>query len=158
MDEGVHLISEGKVSVKSGSEPVAYTATGLLFSDGKTVDTDAVVWCTGFADRNVRDTAASILGGDDITAAAVDNEENDKTDRLLGPCDVAARLDATWGLDGEGEIRGMWKRHLRMENYWIMGGFAQPQRWYSRVLAQQIKLALASALPPAYRDTPIPVE
>lgn len=38
---GTRLLAEGK----AGVEPIAYTATGLRFSDGTTADTDAVVWC-----------------------------------------------------------------------------------------------------------------
>jgi hypothetical protein len=31
-------------------------------------------------------------------------------------------LDATLCVDAEGEICGMWKRHLNPGNYWVMGG------------------------------------
>lgn len=158
---GTKLLAEGKAGVKAGVEPVAYTATGLRFSDGSTADADAVVWCTGFADKDARSTAAEILGGwtavssssngDGGGGEATGNDEN-----LLGPREIAARLDATWGVDAEGEIRGMWKRHLRLDNYWVMGGFAQQHRWHSRTLALQIKAALEGVLPPAYRATPTP--
>lgn len=128
-------------------EPVAYTQSGLRLSDGTNLDADAVIWCTGFADKDARLTAERILG--------VKEESGGKLGgHLLGPKDIAARLDATWGVDAEGEVRGMWKRHLRMENYWVIGGVIQHQRWWSKALAQQIKLALAGSLPPAYRDTP----
>lgn len=125
------LIEDGKVSVKAGVEPVAYTATGLRFSDGTTVDTDAVVWCTGFADREARVLASTIL-----------------------PPETAARLDGTWGLDEEGELRGMWKRQREVENYWAMGGGSQQHRYYSKTLALQIKAALEGVLPPPYLETP----
>lgn len=80
--------------------------------------------------------------------------EDTGSDDVLGPKDIAARLDATWGVDAEGEVRGVWKRHLRMENYWVIGGVIQQQRWWSRPLAQQIRLSLDGSLPPAYRETP----
>lgn len=130
------LIAEGKVGVKANVEIAAFTESGLKFSDGSELQADAVVWCTGFADKNVRETAAEILGG---------NKE---------ARDIASRLDATWGLDEEGEIRGMWKRHLNVENYWVMGGYTSLQRWHSRTLALQIKAAIEGVLPPAYRGTP----
>ncbi|GAB7357353.1 hypothetical protein MBLNU459_g8301t1 [Dothideomycetes sp. NU459] len=123
------LLVEGKAGFKCGAEPVAYTSTGLRLSDGTTVDADAVIWCTGFADKDARETAADIF----------------KT---------PLHVDATWGVDKEGEIRGMWKRHLHVDNYWVMGGYTQQHRWYSRALALQIKAALEGILPPAYRDTP----
>lgn len=125
------LLVEGKVGFKASVEPVAYTVTGLRFSDGSTIDTDAVIWCTGFADKDARDTAAEIFK-------------------------IPLHVDATWGVDQEGEIRGMWKRHLHVDNYWVMGGHTQQHRWHSRTLAQQIKAALEGVLPPAYRDTPQP--
>lgn len=139
------LLAEGKAGVKAGVEPIAFTANGLRFSDGSEDDADAVVWCTGFADKDARDTAAEILGGgDDANGDA----------NILGPREIAARLDATWGVDAEGEIRGMWKRHLQLDNYWVMGGYTQQHRWHSHTLALQIKAALQGILPPAYRETP----
>jgi hypothetical protein len=80
-------------------------------------------------------------------------EDLDEDKNLLGLRDTASRLDATWGIDSEGEIRGIWKRHLRLENYWVMGGATQHHRWHSRTLALQIKVALENILPPAYRET-----
>lgn len=137
--DGTKLIAEGKTSVKANIEPVAYTASGLRLNDGSELQTDAVIWCTGFSDKNVRETSAEILGGNDEAH------------------DIASRLDATWGLDAEGEIRGMWKRHLNVENYWVMGGFTSQHRWHSRTLALQIKAAIEGILPPAYRETPQPL-
>lgn len=75
---------------------------------------------------------------------------------LFGPRDTAARLDITWAVDSEGEIRGMWRRQLRLENYWLMGGHMQFRRWHSRALAVQIEAALEGVVPPAYRDTLAP--
>ncbi|PCD35992.1 hypothetical protein AU210_008547 [Fusarium oxysporum f. sp. radicis-cucumerinum] len=122
------IIARGKASIKAGVEPIAFTQSGLRFTDGSSAAADAVIWCTGFADRDVRSVAAEILGGEKHTAS---------DERILGPREIADRLDATWGVDSEGEIRGMWKRHLRLENYWVMG----------------IKAALEGILPPAYRET-----
>ncbi|RAK95363.1 monooxygenase [Aspergillus ibericus CBS 121593] len=154
---GTKLIAEKNVQVKAGVEPVAYTETGLRFSDGSCVDADAVVWCTGFSDSNVVDTATEILGGQsDAKRSVAEAEANDQRAHIWRPRDIASRLDATWGLDEEGEIRGMWKRHVRVENIWVMGGYTQQHRWHSRTLALQIKAALEGILPPAYRHTPIP--
>ncbi|KAF6819039.1 flavin-containing monooxygenase, partial [Colletotrichum musicola] len=123
------LITQGAVGVKADVEPCAYTETRLCFSDDSTADADAVVWFTGFADKDVN---------------------------VLGPRAIAARLDPTWMLDNEGEIRGMWKRHLHVDNYWVVGGHTQHLWWHSRTVALQIKAALEGLLPPAYRDTPSP--
>lgn len=147
---GTALIAEGKVGVKAGVEPTGYTPSGLRFADGTTADADAVVWCTGFADKNARDTAAQILGAG---TNGHGGREGQGVGDVLGPAEIAGRLDATWGVDEEGEIRGMWKRHLRVDNYWIMGGHTQQHRWYSRTVALQIKAELEGILPPAYRET-----
>ncbi|GAB1319243.1 Flavoprotein involved in K+ transport [Madurella fahalii] len=148
---GTKLIVEGKVDLKALVEPVGYTETGLRFSDGSTVDADAVVWCTGFCDHNGSSVTAEILG------ASVSNGVNGETaSNVLGPNQIAARVDATWGVDAEGEVRGMWKRQLRLDNFWMMGGYTQQHRWHSRTVALQIKADLEGILPPAYRDTPEP--
>lgn len=149
------LLAEGRVALVSGTAPVAYTATGLRFADGRGVDADAVIWCTGFADRDARRTAAAVLGGGDDDGESAPAVGGDAPARL-GPRAIAARLDTTWGLDAEGEVRGLWKRHLRMPSYWTFGGHTQHHRFHSRTLAFFIKLALAGILPPAYRRTPEP--
>ncbi|KAF5708804.1 K+ transport flavoprotein [Fusarium globosum] len=141
---GTDMVAQAKASVKAGVEPIAFTESGLQFSDGSSAAADAVIWCTGFADRDVRSVVAEILGGEKHTAS---------DEKILGPREIADRLDATWGIDAEGEIRGMWKRHLRLDNYWVMGGYTQQHRWHSRTLALQIKAALEGILPPAYRET-----
>ncbi|KAK1783184.1 hypothetical protein QBC45DRAFT_389074 [Copromyces sp. CBS 386.78] len=146
---GTNLIVEGKVGLKALVEPVGFTETGLRFSDGSVVDADAVVWCTGFADRDVRAVTVEILGGAEAEAEV-------KGANMLGPKDVAARMEGTWGLDAEGEVRGMWKRHLGLDNYWVMGGYTQQHRWHSQTLGLQIKAELEGVLPPAYRKTPTP--
>jgi hypothetical protein len=140
------LLAEGSVGIKANVEPVAYTSTGVEFSDKTTLDVDAILWCTGFADQNARETVADVLGQA--------NSQGLVGEGLLGPKDVANRVDATWGLDDEGEVRGMWKRHLRMENFWTMGGFTSLHRWHSRFLALQIKADLEGILPHAYLETP----
>lgn len=178
---GTKLIVEGKVGLKTGAEPVGYTETGLRFSDGSTVDADAVVWCTGYSDKDGRSVTAEILGAsvgngvngvngvNGINGVNGANGANDingingvngvngkKVSNVLGPSQIAARVDATWCLDAEGEVRGMWKRQLRLDNFWMMGGYTQQHRWHSRTVALQIKADLEGILPPAYRDTPEP--
>ncbi|CAI7632016.1 unnamed protein product [Penicillium glandicola] len=161
---GTKLIEEGKAGIKANVEPVAFTATGLRFSDGSHIDVDVVIWCTGFSDKNVCDTAAEILGGspghtfDSVQNGKsrvddIDSEAHGK--QKLGPHEIAARIDATWGVDSEGEIRGLWKRQSRLDGFWVTGGFTQQHRWYSRTLALQIKAALEGILPPVYLDTPM---
>ncbi|KAL3496535.1 monooxygenase [Aspergillus germanicus] len=153
---GTKLIEEGRVGFRAGVEPVGYTETGLRFSDGCCIETDAVIWCTGFNDSNVVTAAAEILGA---TAADAETQiPSENTKHILTPQTIATRLDETWGIDAEGEIRGMWKRHANAENIWIMGGYTQQHRWHSRTLALQIKAELEGLLPEAYRRTPMTTE
>ena len=150
--EAVNYILAGKLGLKSRVEPVAYTATGLKFSDGSEVDADAIVWCTGFSDKNARESAAEILGGS--SNEGTPNGAINGVSGTLGPYDIAARMDATWGVDAEGEVRGMWKRHLHLDNIWVFGGTTTHQRFYSRFVAMQIKGSLEGIMPEAYRETP----
>ncbi|KAF3764155.1 hypothetical protein M406DRAFT_71282 [Cryphonectria parasitica EP155] len=156
--EGIDMIVSGKVAVRGNVSPVAYSSTGLVLSDGSKLDADAIVWCTGFKDTD-RSVTAQTLGG----KLFVDEEEGkeeagrvtgENESEVLGPQDVAARRDAIWGVDKEGELRGVFKRNLRMENYWIFGGTTAMHRYYSWPLALQIKAAVEGILPEAYRDTP----
>ncbi|KAK8024669.1 hypothetical protein PG990_002492 [Apiospora arundinis] len=143
-------------------ELVGFHERGVTFRDGSAVDADAVVWCTGFADKNYRDIAAGILGGGNGAVAQETNRtsgdpsggNNDDEDDVLGPYEIARRIDATWGLDAEGEIRGLAKRHSRIESYWAFGGSANISRWYSKLLAIQIKAELEGVIPTPYLRTP----
>jgi hypothetical protein len=67
-----------------------FTATGLQFSDGSTLDADVVVFCTGFS-HDIRNEAIKIVGPQ-----------------------VGEKLDDYWALDDEGELRGVYKPHGRM--------------------------------------------
>ncbi|KAM0272571.1 hypothetical protein ACHAQH_008657 [Verticillium albo-atrum] len=79
---GVDLIVSGTVKVRSGVTPVSYSSSGLRLSDGSSVDGDSVVWCTGY-EIDTREELGAILGeGADV---------------------VARMMDATMGVDGEGE-------------------------------------------------------
>ena len=127
---GTEFITSKKVGIRSGVTPVSYTTTGLQLSDGSALDSDAIIWCTGFKDLDVRILVARILGE--------------------GGEAVEAKMETTWGLDFEGETRGMFKRQSKLRNFWVMGGGAAHHRWYSKVLALQIKGALEGVLPEAY--------
>lgn len=143
---GVKMLADGICAVKGNVEPVGYVPTGLQFSDGSTVNADAIVWCTGFADKDPSVTA-EVLGGNKFDDMEVNKD-------VLGPHDIADLRDAIWGVDKEGEVRGVWKRHRRVNNYWAHGGTTTHHRYYSKFLALQIKAELEGILPEAYRDIP----
>lgn len=134
MGTGVELLATKKVGIKSGISPASYTVNGLKFNDGSTLNADAIIWCTGFKSTDVRHSLSEILGDG---AEAIQN-----------------KMDGTWGVDAEGEVRGLWKRHIGVDNFWVFAGGAHQHRWYSKVLALQIKGALENILPKPYIDTP----
>ncbi|KUJ18522.1 FAD/NAD(P)-binding domain-containing protein [Mollisia scopiformis] len=131
---GVELLATKKVGIKSGVSPTSYTDNGLEFTDGSTLDADAIIWCTGFKGIDIRQGLPEILG----EGAEV----------------IKNKMEATWGVDAEGEVRGLWKRHEYVDNFWIFCGGAAQHRWYSKVVALQIKGMLEGILPDAYRDVP----
>ncbi|PUU80251.1 hypothetical protein B9Z19DRAFT_1079810 [Tuber borchii] len=51
---------------------------------------------------------------------------------------MASALKPVWGFDEEGELRGMWRRSGQ-DGFWFMGGNFALARYYSRLLALQIK-------------------
>ena len=52
--------------------------------------------------------------------------------------EVADQVQDVWGFDEEGEIRTMWRK-TGHPGFWFMGGNLALCRWYSRLLALQIK-------------------
>jgi hypothetical protein len=128
---GIQLIETKKVGIRSGVSPEACTASGLRLSDGSTLDADAIIWCTGFKDADVRTVIVNVLGE--------------------GGEFVRDRMEATFGVDFEGEIRGMWKRHAGVESFYVIGAGTGFQRWFSKLIALQIKAALEGILPEAHR-------
>jgi len=52
--------------------------------------------------------------------------------------EVADKVKDVWGFDEEGEIRTMWRK-TGHPGFWFMGGNLALCRWYSRLLALQIK-------------------
>ncbi|KAH7322553.1 putative FAD dependent oxidoreductase [Stachybotrys elegans] len=107
------LIIDGKIGIKQGQEISKVLPDGLLFADGSKIEADEIVFATGY--QNMRSQAR----------------------RMTSP-QVADRLNDAWGLDEEGEWRGMWRRSGH-PGYWYMGGSLALARYYSRCLALQIK-------------------
>ncbi|KAJ5734093.1 hypothetical protein N7493_002879 [Penicillium malachiteum] len=147
IDDGTQLIISGVIAVKAHVQPAEFTSTGLKFSNESTLDADAIIWCTGFED-NDREMTVNTLSGNPFLRS------EDGGEKMLGPGDIALLRDELWGRDIEGELRGMWKRHLRVSNFWATGGGASHHRYYSWYLALQIKAALEGFLPVAYREVP----
>ncbi|KAL7273795.1 hypothetical protein RUND412_003321 [Rhizina undulata] len=113
------LIADGKIKIKQGQEVDRVLENGLEFADGSTLEADEIVFATGY--DNMVTMAGKILGKEVV--------------KDVGP---------VWGLDEEGELRGIWKR-TEKEGLWFMGGNMALCRWWSKILALQI-LAMEQGL------------
>jgi hypothetical protein len=107
------LIVSGAIKVKQGVEISSILPNGVRFADGTTLEADEVVFATGY--QNMRTQTRTIFG--------------DK---------VADKVQNVWGFDKEGEVKTMWRRSGH-EGFWFMGGNLALCRFYSRLLALQIK-------------------
>lgn len=107
------LIIDGKIKVKQGQEVEAILPHGLRFADGIELEADEIVFATGY--QNMRTQARSIFGDE-----------------------VADQLGNIWGFDESGEFRALW-RPSGHPGFWFHGGNLAICRYYSRVLALQIK-------------------
>ncbi|KAL8904202.1 MAG: hypothetical protein Q9171_007133 [Xanthocarpia ochracea] len=107
------LIVDGKIKIKQGQEIKEVKPNGLLFTDGEVLEADEIIFATGYG--NMRGTARKIFGNE-----------------------LADRVKDVWGFDQEGELRTMWRR-TGHPGFWFFGGNLALCRYYSRLLALQIK-------------------
>ncbi|EFQ27395.1 hypothetical protein CGRA01v4_04473 [Colletotrichum graminicola] len=107
------LIIEGAIKIKGGEEIAEVLPGGLRFADGSELEADEIVFATGY--QNMRTEARNILGDA-----------------------VADRIGDVWGWDEEGEFRTMW-RNSGHPGFWFMGGNLALCRYFSKILALQIK-------------------
>ncbi|KAJ0131514.1 Ankyrin-1 [Fusarium oxysporum f. sp. albedinis] len=111
-------IAAGLIKIKSDARMTGYTPTGLVFTDGSRLDADVIVFCTGYV-NDIRKQASQLFGHE-----------------------IGNQLDDLWGVDSEGELRGVFKP-TPVPGLWFHGGGVSHSRFYSRFLALQIKAALA---------------
>ena len=107
------LIADGKIKIKQGQEIDRVNAHSITFADGATLEADEIIFATGY--QNMRETARKIFGDE-----------------------LADRVKDVWGFDEEGETRTMWRR-TGHPGFWFFGGNLALCRYYSRLLALQIK-------------------
>ena len=107
------LIGNGKIKIKQGVEITEVVPTGLKFADGETLEADEIIFATGYL--NMRTQCRKIFGDE-----------------------VADQVNSIWGFDEEGETRTLWRKSGH-PGFWFMGGNLALCRWYSRLLALQIK-------------------
>ncbi|MCJ1393023.1 hypothetical protein MMC18_005895 [Xylographa bjoerkii] len=107
------LIADGKIKIKQGQEISRINAHSITFADGVELEADEIIFATGY--QNMRETARKIFGDE-----------------------LAERVGDVWGFDEEGETRSMWRRSGH-PGFWFFGGNLALCRYYSRLLALQIK-------------------
>lgn len=110
------LIIDGKIKVKQGQEVSEILPHGLRFEDGSELEADEIIFATGY--ENMK-TQAQIIFGDK----------------------VADRVKDVWGFNEEGEVRTLWQKSGH-PGFWFHGGNLALCRYYSKLLALQIKAQL----------------
>ena len=114
IDQGCsRLIIDGDVPVVNGSVE-GFTRTHAVLADGRTIKADAVVLATGF--ENMREDARDLFGDE-----------------------VADRCDPVWGIDAERNELGCVWRPAGQPGLWFHTGALQMGRYYSTLVALQIK-------------------
>ncbi|RFU28443.1 hypothetical protein B7463_g7874, partial [Scytalidium lignicola] len=106
------LIIDGKIKIK-GSALSEVTERGVKFEDGEELEADEIIFATGYL--NMRTQCRKIFG--------------DK---------VADKVKDVWGFDEDGELRTIW-RQSGHPGFWFMGGNLALCRFFSKLLALQIK-------------------
>ncbi|KAH8089937.1 dimethylaniline monooxygenase (N-oxide-forming) [Cristinia sonorae] len=109
---GADLIARGEIKVKQGTEPSAYTPSGLKFKDGSELEADVVIFATGF--MTIRETALKIFGEDTLK-----------------------NIGRLHGLDQEGEFNAF--RPSGHPGLWFATGAASIARMLSKPLVIQLK-------------------
>ncbi|KAF6759799.1 hypothetical protein DFP72DRAFT_1098832 [Ephemerocybe angulata] len=111
---GSKYIIDGRLKVKGDCGAIKeYTEKGLRFEDGSELDADVVVFCTG-----------------------LDKKKHPLSDFLAE--DVITQCSPLWGLDDEGELKGV-HREVGPRGLWSMMGNLAVCRMNSKHLALQIK-------------------
>ncbi|WP_315927218.1 NAD(P)/FAD-dependent oxidoreductase [Mesorhizobium sp. SP-1A] len=127
------LIIDGEIEVVSGAGIETLTPGGIVFEDGREIEADAIIACTGY--QSMHETVAELVS-------------REVADRV-GPC---------WGLGSgvkgdpgpwKGDPRNMWKPTAQ-EGLWFHGGNLALSRFYSKFVAMQIKARMERLPTPVY--------
>jgi putative flavoprotein involved in K+ transport len=119
------MVMDGRISVRSGVNIERLTETHVMLDTGESLPADVLVYATGYG--NMIDWVATLIDQD--------------TAERVGPC---------WGYGSNtkgdpgpwvGELRNMWKPTAQ-PGLWFMGGNLAQARYFSKMLAMQLKAAL----------------
>jgi len=127
------LVANGEIALRSRVQVARVLPEGVELSDGSVLEADLIVYATGY------DPMETWIA------------------QLISP-DVAERVGHVWGLGSNtrrdpgpwvGELRAMWKP-TRQPGLWLQGGNLQQVRFYSRILALQIKARMVGMETPVF--------
>ncbi|WP_419897058.1 flavin-containing monooxygenase [Roseomonas sp. USHLN139] len=127
------LIIDGAVKLRSDTRPARILPEAVELEDGTVLPADLIVYATGFEAMETW------------------------VEQLVSP-EAARRLGPVWGLGSgtrrdpgpwAGELRNMWKP-TRQEGLWIQGGNLAQARFYSRLLAIQLKARMEGIPTPVH--------
>jgi len=132
------LVANGSIKLKSRVTVENLTATSVVLTDGTELPADLVVYATGYGSMN------------GWAATLISQEVADKVGKCWGVGSDTAKDPGPW----EGELRNMWKP-TQQEALWFQGGNLMQARFYSLVLALQIKAREAGLPTPVYGLQPV---
>ncbi|RKK06245.1 NAD(P)/FAD-dependent oxidoreductase [Pseudoroseomonas wenyumeiae] len=127
------LIIRGEIKLKSRVKVSRILPEGVALDDGTVLPADLIVYATGF-------------------------EPMESWISQLISEDTASRVGHVWGLGSgtrrdpgpwSGELRNMWKP-TRQEGLWLQGGNLAQVRFYSRILALQLKARMEGIPTPVH--------
>jgi putative flavoprotein involved in K+ transport len=127
------LIAEGKIGLKSGVEVRRVKARSVELSDGSELPADLIVAATGYGSMN------------GWAAKLISREVADKVGICWGLGSNTTRDPGPW----QGELRNMWKP-TRQRALWFHGGNLHLSRYYSQLVALQIKARMEGVPTPVY--------
>jgi len=122
------LIIDGKIKLKNDSKIARFTKTGVEFENGSTLDADAFILATGYVKMRSSLTRPELrcfdyrYGNAEVTFREIFGDE------------VGDKLKPLFGLDEEGEVRGLWRDTGVPRLYQMFGNFALC-RFYSKHIA-----------------------
>jgi putative flavoprotein involved in K+ transport len=127
------LVGNGSIKLKSGMTVERLDEHAVVLTDGTVLPADVVVYATGYGSMN------------GWAAQLISQEVADKVGKCWGVGSSTAKDPGPW----EGELRNMWKP-TRQEALWFHGGNLQQSRFYSLILALQLKAREAGMKVPVY--------